>query len=111
MLRQGLLNAIKENRDRHRDIFLKAQEGYRIQLIKELDQMLADARDGKKLRRFVTLPEPEDHTDDYDRVIKMLEMSVEEQLEIDETQFAMYVMDDWGWKKNWTTTNAAYIAQ
>jgi hypothetical protein len=39
-----LLEKVKRNRDAHRDLFLKAQEGYRTAVIAELDRMLADAK-------------------------------------------------------------------
>jgi hypothetical protein len=66
------------NRDSHRHLFLKAQEGYRKLVIEELDRMLADAKAGRPIRRSISLTEPSDHTKDYDRVIAMLEMSVDD---------------------------------
>ena len=50
-----LLAVLRQNRAQHRKIFLEAQTGYRQQVIDELDSMLRDARDGKKIRRSVTL--------------------------------------------------------
>ena len=44
--RQELLTKIRLNRDAHRELFLKAQEGYRKLMIEELDRMLADAKEG-----------------------------------------------------------------
>lgn len=108
--RKVLLEKLKTNRAAHRDLFLKAQVGYREQVIKELDRMLADARTGGVIQRVVSLPEPHDHTDDYDNAIAMLEMSVDEQLEITAHEFNMYVMDKWGWKAASDTVSAMYIA-
>jgi hypothetical protein len=61
------------------------------------------------------IPVPEDHTKDYDQVIEMLKMSVDEELEIESDQFACYVMDDWDWKEDFAraafsnkTTATAY---
>jgi hypothetical protein len=103
-----LLEKIKANRDSHRELFLKAQEGYRAQVIEELDKMLADARAGKKVRRIIGLPEPEDHTSDYDRVIQMLEMCTEETVELDHDEFDNFVRDNWRWKEDWNSTNSRY---
>jgi hypothetical protein len=76
--REELLTKVRTNREAHQSLFLKAQEGYRKLVIEELDKMLADAKAGLPIRRSVTLTEPSNHTKDYDRVITMLEMSVED---------------------------------
>lgn len=109
--RDELLMKVKTNREEHRNLFLKAQEGYRKQVIKELDQMLADARDGKPIRRSVNLAEPMDHTQDYDRVIAMLEMSVDLEIEIDSVEFDQYVLDNWDWKQLAMMTNLKYAGK
>jgi hypothetical protein len=109
--RIALLMAIKGNRDAHRAVFLKAQEGYRNMMIEELDRMLQDAKEGKQIRRTVSLVEPQDHTEDYDRVITMLEMSVDKEIEIDAGSFDQYVRDRWSWKQFTDSTNALYAAR
>lgn len=109
--RLELLDKIRGNRTKHRELFLKAQEGYRELVITELDRMLKDARDGKRIRRTISMPEPQDHTDDYDRVISMLEMSLDEIVEIHANEFDMYVRDRWGWKQIADLTNIAYAAK
>lgn len=109
--RTHLLESIKVNRDKHRDVFLKAQEGYRTMVIEELDRMLQEAKDGKPIKRAISLVEPQDHTEDYDRVIAMLEMSVDNEIEIDSTSFDQYVNDRWSWKQFAESTNALYAAR
>jgi hypothetical protein len=104
-----LLKKVKANRESHRDLFLKAQRGYREEVIKELDKMIEDARKGKLIRRSISLPEPIDHTQDYDRVIAMLEMSIEPEIVIDSAQFDQYVLDNWAWKALATLTNSSYV--
>ena len=102
--RLDLLTRVKKNRGAHRDLFLKAQKGYRKAVIKELDQMLQEAKEGKPIRRAIQLPEPEDHTADYDRVIDMLEMSIHSTIQIAEHEFDQYVRDNWEWKAMATST-------
>lgn len=105
-----LLQTLRENRAGHRDVFLKAQEGYKKQLIEYLDQMIEAARAGKKVKHRIDLAEPQDRTKDYDRIIKMVEMNVEEHIKLDSVSFDRYVMDNWEWKDAVTTTNTAYAA-
>ena len=106
--RKTLLATVQENRAKHRDTFLDAQAGYRDDMIVLLDTMLEDTRQGKKILRAVSIPEPTDHTEDYDRAIKMLEMCVDDHLYIDSSMFNHLVMDDWGWKREWEATTSNY---
>ena len=109
--REELLSKVVANRANHRQTFEDGQEVYREQVIAELDQMLEDARRGRKVKRAISLPEPEDHTRDYDRVISMLEMSVDPVIELDEEDFERYVMDQWEWNASFQRSTAAYAAQ
>ncbi len=103
-----LLTKIKINREAHRQIFLEASEGYRKAAIAELDSMLADAKEGKKIRRVLTLVQPMDQTKDYDRAIGMLEMSVDDVVELGEMDFRCYVLDEWQWKDQFRSSNVGY---
>lgn len=103
-----LVAKLEDNRAKHREIFLDAQEGYREQAIIELDSMLAEAKAGKKIRRAVLLTEPMDQTSDYDRAIAMLKMSVDEHISLSESDFACYVMDEWSWKRQFHMSNVGY---
>lgn len=105
-----LLGTLRENRKKHQVIFREAQDGYRKQAIEELDKMLAEARSGKQIRRSLHLVEPQDQTRDYDRAIKMLEMSQDEIVELEEHDFAQYVLDDWSWKRQFLLSNSNYSA-
>jgi hypothetical protein len=106
-----LLFKVQANRDAHRDLFLKAQEGYRTAVIAELDKMLAEARDNKPIRRMVSLPEPIDHTKDYERVLAMLAMSTDSEIELQAHEFDQYVLDNWDWKQHALFTNSSYLAR
>lgn len=104
-----LLEIIRKNRDDHRNMFLKAQEGYREDFLKELEMMLEEARKGKRYLRMVQLVEPIDMTKEYDRIIKMLELTTEKNVQLTTQEFSQYVMDDWAWKAQVTATNSQYI--
>lgn len=104
-----LLRTVRMNREAHRSLFLKAQEGYRAAVIAELDKMLSEAREGKPIRRGITLPEPVDRTRDYDRVIRMLEMTVNIEVELQSHEFDQYVLDNWDWSHLVSMTNSSYL--
>jgi hypothetical protein len=103
-----LTKTIQKNRDGHRAEFEEAMKGYEEEATKSLGRILQAIKDGKRPVISLYMTIPEDHTKDYDRVLKMLAMSQEGNIELDEDDFAQYVQDDWGWKKTFETTNALY---
>lgn len=107
--RDDLLAKVRENREQHHSLYLKAEAGYREEAINRLKGMLKDAREGKEIRRSIELDEPENHTDDYDRVIAMLEMSSDETIELLAHEFDHYVRDNWAWKASAMMKASAYL--
>lgn len=108
--RTELLEKLKHNRTGHRALFLKALEGYRKAVVEELQRMIDDAQSGRPIRRQLSLPEPKDYTDEYDCVITMLEMSVDDVIELSVHHFQMYVMDKWEWSNIVSSTNSRYVS-
>lgn len=106
--RTELLETLKKNRESHRAIFLEAQESYRALAIAELDEFIAEAKAGRRIRRSLTLVEPIDQTKEYDRAIRMLEMAVDEVVQISDSDFQCYVMDEWRWKVQFEASNIGY---
>lgn len=103
-----LLSVLQENRASHREVYEKALEGYKDKVRAELENYLQRVENGDLIEVRVHLPKPEDHTEDYDRAIKMVNMSVDEELELDEAEFAELVMDDWGWKRQFMQMSQTY---
>ena len=106
-----LVAILKTNRDAHRSIFIESQKGFRKVVIDELESRLKLARSGKRIDQYFHLPEPEDHTRDYDRVISMLQMDLTDTVELSEADYSQYVLDDWQWKRQFLGTNRAYSMQ
>lgn len=106
---EPLSKILKENRSKHREVFEKALEGYRAQVITHLGVMIEDAKAGRRILRHIELPEPVDQTRDYDRAIKMCELSVSPTVKLSEREFAQYVMDDWAWKEGFVNTASNYL--
>jgi hypothetical protein len=70
--------------------------------------MLADAKAGRSISRSINLAEPVDHTADYDRILAMLEMSVDDTIMLDAQEFNQYVLDNWEWSRLASYTNQSY---
>jgi len=107
--KQQFITKVRGNRDNHQNVLQTAQDGYHLRMERELERRLHDLRRGRRIDQYLALPEPEDHTEDYERVLTMAEMSVEDVVELSADDFATFVMDQWHWKQSFTDTTARYL--
>lgn len=117
--REELVSVLRDNRQRHIAEYVEACRGYRAAALKRIDEVFDDVR-GQigRLREGQTiavvglhfgLEVPASHEKAYDQIIRMMEMSVDEVVELTASQFGCFVMDDWDWKERWTVSNMAYL--
>jgi hypothetical protein len=90
----ALLEVLKKNRAEHTQLYQDAVEGYKVDTEKKLQSAIEKVGKGQLLAS-IKLNVPKDHTKDYDRVIRMLEMSVEKELTLRSHEFEQYVLDEW----------------
>jgi len=107
--REKLLDIVKRNREHHRAAYLEAFEGYSTAMRKALEDNLAAFKANSRHRVVITEYPPEDHTGDYDVVLQMIEMEVNGTVKLDQASFRQYVRDEWGWKQQWSVSNAKYM--
>ena len=106
-----LLKELKINLHNHTTEYEEAIKAYKEEAIKKLEKMLKDARKvevGEEITVCTTLPFPENHEKDYTAVIKQIEMDVREQIELTQTEFRQYVMDEWSWTDRFKNSIETY---
>lgn len=107
-----LLGVLRQNREKHVTEFKEADTGYREAVVEALEKTLAAVRAGEmtsaSLMAAAALRKPENHTKDYDRAIRMLEMSQDPTLVLEEEDFSQYVLDEWNWKEQFVSSTLAY---
>lgn len=103
-----LVETLTTNRDAHRAIFEEALEGYKTRSVELLEEHIERIKKGKVERIVVSLPVPEDHTDDYDRALTSLEWSIFDEVELTMREFDQYVRDNWSWKQEFAATTSLY---
>ncbi len=108
--KDDLLAQLYTNRAEHRSIFVKAIERYRIVAVEMLQKRIDDIKAVKSTDTYVHLPVPEDHTDDYDRAIRMLERHQLDTVDLTEATYRQFMDDDWDWKERWAGTTASYVS-
>jgi len=52
---------------------------------------------------------PQDHTQDYERAIRMMESSVFEQVRLSAVEYDAFVLNNWEWKEKFLEVNGAYF--
>ena len=79
-----------------------------VKICKENSE-LARSGDLDRIRRIRTMPQaPVSYEDSYTRAIRMLELSIDDVVELDETTFNQLVLDEWTWKNQFTTSSTFY---
>jgi len=106
--KEELVNTLKENRLKHIKDFEEAKVAFQEDVVKELKTILRNAKNGK-IKTSIHFDEPSQHTDDYDTVIEMLEMSVDDEVYLTRNEFKQYVRDEWNWKDSFIATNSFYL--
>lgn len=106
-----LIEVVVENRDKHLDeLGLALDRFYESARNALFDRIAEVTNETIKDLRF-DLPVPESHAGDYDRVVKMLEMTLnagQDTVVLRESEQESYVMDNWDWKRAFTETTAFY---
>lgn len=105
-----LLQRMRENREKHHQVFLDALEGYRKHALEVLEAHVRDLREGRAPEIRLSVARPVDHTRDYDRVIEMLDADKGSEFTLDEQTFGQYVRDEWHWKQQWLKMSNRYAA-
>lgn len=111
MSKDELLSIVKINKDKHIAEYLESVEDYK-NLVVQISQAnlktskTADLEQFKKLKSYPTAPQT--YEDSYKRAIRMLELSVEDSVHIDEDVFNQLVLDEWTWKRRFSESNALY---
>lgn len=107
--------ALTENRSKHQSEYEDAVKGYNEQLLKNHKKALMKAMKADRSEpiqvQMPYLPAPTKHTREYDEAIRMLDMSQDNELVLDASEFRQYVMDEWDWTASTSMTNAVYAAR
>ena len=110
MQRHELLNIVRENKQKHIVAFTESVEDYKVAVLKiaSANLKMAKTADLSKFD-FKKFPStPVSYEDNYTRAERMLELSVEDVIEIEEHIFNQLVLDEWGWKQSFVATGALY---
>jgi hypothetical protein len=112
--KEELLSIVNENRDKHVKEYLESIKAYRVKAADLLTLELQKIVSGEKFQINFDLIKPESHEKEYELTIKMLNMSVDDIVEIEQNEFNELVNDEWNWKgffKRSYMSNSYYVGQ
>lgn len=96
--KEELLKVLKANKEVHDTEVAAAQLVFRKELEQELRSKLLKVEMGGKLPElYIQAHPPEEHTEDFENAIAMVEASVDDILELDFSQFKQWFQNKWGW--------------
>lgn len=106
-----LLTIVRDNKTKHVAEALEAVTDYKDAVLKICQDNLKLAKSGdlEKIQNIQHIPsKPTSYEADYSNAIRMLELSVEDVIELDENEFKQLVQDEWTWKRSFSVSNMMY---
>ncbi len=103
-----LVEALRDNRERHQREYQEALAGYRGQLVTALTRKLERARRKEDVDHHIDLERPVDRTADYDRALAILEWEEQDAIDLPLGDFERWVLDAWSWRPAFKALHASY---
>ncbi len=112
--RINLLSILRVNRDNHAMVYELAKADFYDEKKRVLNQALANLymelpEEAYETSLEVNLKKPIHFLQQYDEMIEMLEMSVDDTIELDSDAFSCYAKDRWVWSSSFLLSNAKYV--
>lgn len=106
-----LMKVLADNKKKHIKEYEEAVKDYKKAALKVAKDHVDLAKSGEldKIARIRSMPSgPVSYEDSYNRAIRMMEMSVDEVIELEEQIFNQLVLDEWMWKQAFVASGALY---
>ncbi len=112
--REELKKVLAENLEKHNAEYLVTASAYAAASVTCMEHAIANLKKGRMVdlsQALSGLNRPVSYRLDYERVIKMVEMSQDTVIELTETEFSQYVMDQWAWKDSYRGLTSSYAGK
>lgn len=109
--KKELLYIVIQNKEKHIVEYAEAVTDYKTAVIKIASQNLKLAKSDDLFqigKMKVNPPMPVSYESSYNKAIRMLQLSVDDVIELDEEVFNQLVLDEWTWKGHFTSTKTLY---
>lgn len=103
-----LRKKLVRNRDIHVEEYLEMMGYYEFEVEKLAEELLERVKNKDYSLMTIVATKPESYESDYDAVIQMMMMSVDENVELSNQEFKQYVMNEWNWKGGFDMLKSVY---
>lgn len=106
-----LLGIVRQNCEKHITEYNESVEDYKKAAINVAQKNLELAQSGDldQIAKIKGMPQkPVSYEKEYNRAIRMLELSVEEVIDVEQDVFNQLVLDEWAWKNAFVASSALY---
>lgn len=111
MNRLNLLEIVRANKEKHIADFVEALADYKVLVLQiaQANLKLAKTADLEQFKKIKVQPAtPTSYENEYVRAIRMLELSVDDIIDVEEDVFNQLVLDEWHWKNHFVASNTLY---
>lgn len=95
--KEKLLALLEENKAEHIKEYKEAKRGFRKKAAGIFKKAMLDAKEGRKVKTYVSIAEPKDYSKDYDKAIKLITLCEDTILELNESQINNFIHNEWNW--------------
>jgi len=109
--KKELMTILADNKKKHVKEFEEAVKDYKKAALKVAKEHVELAKTGEldKIAKIRSMPNgPISYEDSYNRAIRMMELSVDEVIELEEQIFNQLVLDEWMWKQAFVASASLY---
>ena len=106
-----LLEIVRTNKEKHIRDFNESVEDYKRAAINvaQKNLELAQSADLDQIAKIKGMPQkPTSYEKEYARAERMLELSVDEVIDVEQDVFNQLVLDEWSWKNAFVTSASLY---
>lgn len=111
IIRDELLTIVRENKEKHITEYAESVDDFKkaVIVISKNNLKLVNTGDLSNISKVKNLPSaPNSYEQSYTRAIRMLELSIDDVIELDDTTFNQLVLDEWNWKSNFQVSGSLY---
>ena len=106
-----LMKVLQDNKKKHIKDFEESVKDYKKAALKVAKEHVELAKTGDldQIAKIRAMPQrPTSYEDSYNRAIRMMELSVDDVIELEEQIFNQLVLDEWMWKQAFVASGALY---
>ncbi len=116
----GYWDTAKTQVESRKTKLFKSVEEYKSDVEREIDKILKKIEEKSELPAALNisfldintslgLSYPQDHSEDYNRVIAMMQSSVYDKVKLTTVEYSQYVLNNWTWKKEFINGSSTYV--